>query len=104
MRSYRNINCSELVERGVEPDWNPPRPEDMTLPMKALWVNRYRDKADRGVEDRRLIREVTIKSIREGIIETDFGTYALSTGRSIAFTNGIVRNSCQGRLYLLSKE
>jgi hypothetical protein len=104
MRPYRNISDAELEVLGALREWDPRLLLDTPLPSPILWIHRSREKFDRlCTDDPRLIRTLTVLEIRGEVIRTDFGSYALSTGKNMFSPCGCKRFcDCYGQLYLLN--
>ena len=104
MRPYRNISDAELETLGAVREWNPSSLLGPPLPAKALWVHTAREKHHRlDPFDPCLVRTVSILRIQGDVIKTDFGSYALSTGKNLFYACGCKRFcDCYGQLYLLA--
>ena len=104
MRPYRNITDGELSALGAIREWDAERAKTLTLQSELLWVhNRRRKFSSLRQDDERLIRRVTILNITDFDITTNFGRYALQTGRNVHEACGCKRHcDCYGRLYLLN--
>lgn len=104
MRPYRNISDAELETLGAIREWDPERARNLSLSAKAVWVHSSREKYHRlDPFDPCLVRTVSILRIQGDVIKTDFGSYALSTGKNIFYACGCKRFcDCYGQLYLPS--
>lgn len=104
MRPYRNITDEELSRLGAIREWDAERAGALTIQSEMLWVhNRRRKFSSLQQDDGRLIRRVTILGITDFDITTNFGRYALQTGRNVHEACGCKRYcDCYGRLYLLN--
>ncbi len=105
MRPYRNISDAELETLGAVREWDPSALLSMPLPARVLWVHTAREKhAGLHPHDERLVRTLTVLEIRAEVIRTDFGSYALATGKNMFFPCGCKRFcDCFGQLYLLNR-
>ncbi|MBN2869431.1 MAG: hypothetical protein JXK04_00585 [Campylobacterales bacterium] len=105
MRPYRNISDAELESLGALREWDPLLLLDAALPVHAVWVHTAREKHARlDPLDERLVRTVTVLEIRGEVIKTDFGSYALSTGKNMFYACGCKRFcDCYGQLYLINR-
>lgn len=104
MRPYRNISDAELEALGALREWDPLLLLDTALPAQVLWVHQTREKFDRlSRSDPRLVRRINVLEIRGEVIRTDFGSYALMSGKNMFSPCGCRRFcDCYGQLYLLT--
>ena len=102
MRRYRNISDEELLGLGAVREWDETAARSLHPGAELLWVHNRRQKytsLDRN--DERLIRTVSIVKVDAYNITTNFGKYALETGRNVHDACGCMRFcDCYGRLYL----
>ncbi|MGD9716337.1 MAG: hypothetical protein AB7U26_04590 [Sulfuricurvum sp.] len=105
MRPYRNISDAELGALGALREWDPSAFSALDLPAPVLWVHTLREKhATLDPLDARLIRTLTVFEVRGEVIRTDFGSYALATGKNMFVPCGCKRFcDCFGQLYLLKQ-
>jgi hypothetical protein len=102
MRPYRNITDEELSALGAIREWSADRARELPLKSELLWVHNRRKKlsALQGDNDA-LIRRVTVLDITNRDIITNFGRYAVETGRNVHKAYYMQYFDCYGRLYLL---
>ncbi|MEW5832726.1 MAG: hypothetical protein AB1763_07815 [Campylobacterota bacterium] len=105
MRPYRNISDDELSSLGALREWDPAALLGTPLPAQVLWVHTLREKhAPLSPLDKRLVRTLTVLDIRGDVIKTDFGSYALYSGKNMFVPCGCKRFcDCYGQLYLLKR-
>lgn len=103
MRHYRNISDQELKTLGAVIEWDTQKVLSASLPFEVLWVHTTREKFHRlDPFDTRLIKKLTVTRIQGEVLKTNFGSYALSTGKNIFQACGCKRFcDCYGQLYLL---
>lgn len=103
MRPYRNISDSELESFAAMPVWDPMIAASLSTPVSVLWVHSAREKFHRlDPMDSCLIKTITIERIQGDVIKTNFGSYALETGKNIYYSCGCKKFcDCYGQLYLL---
>lgn len=82
--------------------WDPEAALLLEPGATLLWVHEKRHEFPKlSPEDPKLVRKVTIKWIREGLVKTDFGTYRLEDGKNSAYACGCKRFcDCYGKLWL----
>lgn len=104
MRRYRNISDQELKSLGALIEWDTQKVLSASLPFEVLWVHTTREKFHRlDPLDTRLIKRLTVTVIQGNVLKTNFGSYALSTGKNIFQACGCKRFcDCYGQLYLLT--
>ena len=102
MRRYRNIHDEELDRLGAVREWDETAARSLRPDTELLWVHNRRQKyTSLDKNDERLIRTVRIVKIDDYNITTNFGKYALETGRNVHDACGCMRFcDCYGRLYL----
>ena len=105
MRRYRNITDEELSALGAVREWSADRARELPLKSELLWVHNRRKKlsALQGDNDS-LIRRVTVLDITARDIITNFGRYAVETGRNVHKAYYMQYFDCYGRLYLLNTQ
>lgn len=103
MRPYSNISDSELETLGALREWKPDMIRESKLPLQVIWVHTRREKFHPlDLLDRRLIRTVTIFRLQGEVLKTDFGSYALATGKNLFTPCGCKKFcDCYGQLYQL---
>lgn len=104
MRPYRNISDQELTTLGASPVWEAQKVLSASLPFEVLWVHTTREKFHRlDPLDPRLVKRLTVTAIQGDVLKTNFGSYALHTGKNIYQACGCKRFcDCYGQLYLLA--
>lgn len=104
MRPYRNISDEELKALGALREWEAQRVLSESAPFEVLWVHTTREKFHRlDPLDTRLVKRLTVTRIQGEVLKTNFGSYALSTGKNIFQACGCKRFcDCYGQLYLLT--
>ena len=104
MRRYRNISDEELDRLGAVREWDEAIARALQPDTELLWVHNRRQKyTSLDKNDARLIRSVRIVKIDDYNITTNFGKYALETGRNVHDACGCMRFcDCYGRLYIFS--
>jgi hypothetical protein len=102
MRRYRNITDEELEHLGATREWNAEKARSLRPESELLWVHNRRQKFSAvDSDDTRLLRRVRVLKIDDYDITTNFGKYALETGRNVHDACGCMRFcDCYGRLYL----
>ncbi len=103
MRTHRNITDEELADLGAVRDWDADIAKTLTVESKLLWVHNRRKKfTSLQQDDVRLVKQVNILGFNNCDIKTDFGDYALESGKNVHDACGCLRFcDCYGRLYLL---
>lgn len=103
MRPYRNISDAELENLEAIRVWDSQKALALHLPAKILWVHSTRDKYHRlDPMDTCLVKIITLLRIQGDVIKTDFGSYALATGKNLYYACGCKHFcDCYGQLYLL---
>ena len=105
MRPYRNITDEELSRLGAIREWDADRARMLTLQSELLWVHNRRKKLSALQGDNNsLIRRVTVLDITDRDIITNFGRYALQTGRNVHKAYYMQYFDCYGRLYFLNTQ
>ena len=104
MRPYRNISDEELKALGALREWEAQRVLSESVPFEVLWVHTTREKFHRlDPLDTRLVKRLTVTQVQGEVLKTNFGSYALSTGKNIFQARGCKRFcDCYGQLYLLT--
>ena len=102
MRPYCNLSDSELITLGIERVWDPQKVLALSLPASIVWVHASRQKFHRlDPLDPCLIKQITLLKIQNEVIKTDFGSYALQTGKNLFSPCGCKKFcDCYGQLYL----
>lgn len=105
MRPYRNISDSELETLGASREWDVEFLRSITVPAPVLWVHSAREKHHRlDPMDPCLVKTITIERIQGDVIKTNFGSYALDTGKNIFYSCGCKKFcDCYGQLYLIKE-
>jgi hypothetical protein len=102
MRRYRNITDEELERLGATREWDAEKARALRPDHELLWVHNRRQKFSAvNPDDMRLLRRVKVLKIDDYDITTNFGKYAVETGRNVHDACGCMRFcDCYGRLYL----
>lgn len=105
MRAYRNISDAELAALGASRVWDSDTLLSVPLPCTILWVHSMREKYHRlDPMDPCLVKTINVLRIQGDVIKTDFGSYALSTGKTLFYPCGCKKFcDCYGQLYLLGR-
>jgi hypothetical protein len=104
MRRYRNITDDELEHLGALREWDAAAARGLAPGSELLWVhNRRRKFTSLDPSDERLLRRVRVVKIDDYDITTNFGKYAIETGKNVHDACGCMRFcDCYGRLYHLT--
>jgi len=104
MRKIRNVSDEELTTLKALRQWDEHAAKTLQPDSELLWIhNRRRQYTSLQQDDTRLIRTVKIKRVDAYEITTDFGKYAIESGRNVHTACGCMRFcDCYGRLYLFS--